>query len=248
MYKKAVVLQIAIVFSLLFCSSSNINVRAYNKPTYDIKDSNSIFDVDEKNLVGEIPNSNISLYFVKDNKDFGMYEGFVLQINDEKKYFRWESVDNKHIPKLILSDLDKDGKDELIIILNKGYGTGIKDEEVHIIKQELFLCEVLVENPLITLHKNVGFENSDEQVMVILNNKKTMLSKKKMTSISDQELSSGYGQHVGFEIKNNVLYARILLGVGANSGFGEFIIEYKYKDEIFLAQGIDFVAATEYIY
>ena len=247
MYKKAVVFQIAIVCSLLFCSSSNINVRAYNNPAYDIKDSNSIFDVEEKNLVAEIPNSNIRLYFVKDNKESGMYEGFVLQINDAKKYFRWESVDNNHIPKLILSDLDKDGKDELIVILNKGYGTGVKDEEVHVIKQELFFCEVLVENPSIPLHKNVRFENTNEQVEVILNNKKTVLSKKKMISASNQELSSGYGQHVGFEVKNNVLYARVLLGVGANSGIGEFIIEYKYKDEIFLVQKIDFVAATEYI-
>jgi hypothetical protein len=64
--------------------------------------------VDEKKLVAEIPSSNIKLYYVKDDEDFGMYEGFILQINYGRRYFRWENVNRNGTPELILSDLDKD--------------------------------------------------------------------------------------------------------------------------------------------
>ncbi len=49
-----------------------------------------------------------------------------MQIANIERYFRWENITNKtFIPKLILSDLNKDGKEELIVILTIGYGTGV---------------------------------------------------------------------------------------------------------------------------
>lgn len=251
MNKKVVVSQIAFVCLVLFSLCSNIKVRAYSNLThnYGIKDLTSIYDVDEKKLVAEITSSNIKLYYVKDDKDFGMYEGFILQINGGKKYFRWENVNNNptYAPQLTLTDLDKDGKEELIIQLCKGYGTGVYEGEVHVIKQELFFYEILVENPLIPLHKNVKIEKSNEQAKIILNDKATVLNKKKMLYTPYQELGAGYGHHVRFEVNNNVLYARVLLGVGANSGVGEFIIKYKCKDKILQVERIDFTAVPEYI-
>ena len=250
MNKKSASFQISLVFSLIFFIFSGVNVRAYDNPTQNCDSDfwDNIYNVDEKKLVAEIPSSNIKLYYVKDDKDFGMYEGFILQINDVKKYFRWEYVNNiSRKPELILSDLDRDGKNELVIVLNKGYGTGVKDGEVHVIKQELFFYEILVENPLIPLHKNVRIEKSNEQIKIILDNKETVLNKKGMTSIPYQELSAGYGHHVGFEVNNNTLYSRVLLGVGTNSGVGEFIIKYKYKNEILQVERIDFVAVPDYI-
>ena len=250
MNKKSASFHISLVFSLIFFIFSGVNVRSYDNPTQNC-DSNfwdNIYNVDEKKLVAEIPSSNIKLYYVKDDKDFGMYEGFILQINGGKKYFRWENVNNNptYAPQLAFADLDKDRKEELIVQLCKGYGTGVYDGEVHVIKQEFF-DEVLVENPLIPLHKNVQIENSNEQVEIKLNDKATVLKKKKMLSTPYQELGAGYGQHVTFEVNNNILYARVVLSVGANSGVGEFIIKYKYKNEILQVERIDFVAVPEYI-
>jgi uncharacterized protein (UPF0248 family) len=249
MNRKVVAFKTAFVFSLLFSLHSNINVRAYSNliQNYDIKILDSVYDVDEKKLVAEIPSSNIKLYFVKDDKDFGMFRGFILQINDVKKYFNWENVNRNRKPQLILSDLDKDDKDDLIVILNKGYGTGVQDEEVHVIKQELFFYEILVEEPLIPMYKKIKIEKTKEQITIILNNKKTVLNKRGMTALPYQELGAGYGHHVGFEVKNNILYSRILLGVGTNPGVGEFIIKYMYKDEIFQVHSINFIPNTEYL-
>lgn len=250
MNKKVVVFKIAFVFLLLFSLYSNINVRAYSNlaQNYGIKVLDDIYDVDKKRLVAEIPDSNIKLYYVQHDEGKGMYRGFVLQMNDVKKYFGWENVDNpSRKPKLILSDLDREGKNELVIILNKGYGTGVQDEEVHVIKQELFFYEILVENPLIPLYKNVHIEKSPEQVIITLNNKKTVLNKKGMTALPYEDLSAEYGHHIGFEVNNNILYSRVLLGVGTNPGVGEFIIKYIYKDEIFQVQSIDFIPSPKYL-
>jgi len=126
--------------------------------SYLLSSKNDIYDVDEKKIVAEIPGSKIKLYYVKKDNYIGMYRGFVLQINHMKRYFRWENIDDPICaPKMILSDLDKDGKDELIILMNKGVGTGLYEGEVHVIKQVPFLHEILVENTFL------------REVLVILN-------------------------------------------------------------------------------
>lgn len=45
-------------------------------------------------------------------------------------------------------------------------------EEVHVIKLDLFFYKILVENPLIPMHKNVHIEKNAEQITISLNNKK----------------------------------------------------------------------------
>lgn len=251
MDKKILVLKTTFVVMILFSLCSSIRAAAYSNLTqnYEINTFDGIHDVDEKKLVSDIPNTDIKLYYVEHNESKGMYNGFVLQINGVKTYFRWENVDNpSRKPKLVLSDLDKDGRNELVVVLNKGYGTGVQDEEVHVIKLEPFFYEVLVENPLIALHKKVHIEKSPDQIMISLNNKKTVLNKKGMTSLPFlEDLGAGYGHHIGFEASNNTLYSRVFLGVGTNPGVGEFLIKYNYKDEIFQVQSIDFIPSPKYL-
>jgi hypothetical protein len=132
MNKRVVTFKIMLILSLLCFESSDVVIRAFANPAHNDKANfwESIYDVDETRMITEIPNSGIKLYYVKVDEDFGNYRGFILQINDRKKYFRWENVTNpSYGPKLMLSDLDKDGKEELIIQLCKGYGTGIFDGE-----------------------------------------------------------------------------------------------------------------------
>jgi hypothetical protein len=250
MNKKILVFKTTFAFILLFSLYSSISVRAYSNliQSHGNIALDSIYDVDEKKLIADIPNSDIKLYYVQYDDSKGMYRGFVLQIGGVKKYFRWETVLNpSRKPRLILSDLDKDGEKELVVVLNKGYGTGVQDEEVHVVKQELFFYEILVESPLIALHKNVHIEKSTEQIMITLNNKKTVLNKKGMTSLPLEDLGAGYGHHIGYEVNDNILYSRVLLGLGTNAGVGEFIIKYEYKDEIYQVQSIDFIPSEEYL-
>jgi hypothetical protein len=251
MSKKISALKTTFVFILLFSLYSSISVRAYSNviQSHGNIALDSIYDVDEKKLISDIPNLDIKLYYVQYDDSKGMYRGFVLQIGGVKKNFRWENVLNpSRKPRLILSDLDKDGENELVVVLNKGYGTGVQDEEVHVIKLDLFFYEILVESPLIALHKNVHIEKSPGQIMISLNNKKTVLNKKGMTWLPHlEDLGAGYGHHIGYEVSDNILYSRVLLGVGTNAGVGEFIIKYEYKDEIYQVQSIDFIPSEEYL-
>lgn len=249
MINKTLISKFALLFSLLFSMHSTVSAISYSNFAHNchVKAADSIYDVKESNLVAEIPEHNIKLYFAKDDKDFGMYRGFILIINDVKKYFRWENVDGNRMPRLKLSDLDKDGKEELIVILNKGYGTGVQEEEVHVIKRDLFFYEILVENPLIPLYKNVQIEKSNEQIAIILNNKKTVLNKKGMTALPYHDLGGGFGHHIRYEVNNNTLYSKVLLGVGTHPGVGEFLVKYKYKNEIFQVESIDFTPASLYL-
>jgi hypothetical protein len=244
MNKKSVFFEILLVFSLLFSIFSGVNVRAYDNPAQNCDSDfwDNIYNVDEKKLVAYIPYYNIRLYYVKDDKDFGMYKGFILQINGGKKYFRWENVNNNpaYAPQLTLDDLDKDGKEELIIQLCKGYGTGVFDGEVHVIRQESF-DEVLVENPIIILHKNeITLREFPEYFEVILKHKKIMINKKGRLTPPYSKGGIGWGNdNTRYEVKNDTLFARVPLGIGVTSA-GEFVVKYKFKDDILQMEIIDF--------
>ena len=236
------VFQIAIIYSFLFFTYSNINVDAYCNliHNYDGIDWNDIYDVDERRLIAEIPSSKIKLYYLKDDKDFGVYRGFILEMNEGKRYFSWDNVTNpSYAPQLTLSDLDKDGKDELIIQLCKGYGMGIFDGEVHVIKEKLF-DEILVQNPTIILYKNVTVRELPEQFEIILKGKKVILNKKGMLIPPYSKVGIGFGNdNTRYEVKNNTLYARVPVGVSTIIA-GELIVKYKFRDSIFQMESIDY--------
>ncbi|MBZ9626399.1 hypothetical protein G9F71_026715 [Clostridium sp. FP2] len=244
MNKKSALFQISLVFLLIFSIFSGVNVRAYDNPTQNCDSDfwDNIYNVDEKKLVAEISNSNIKLYYVNDDKDFGMYEGFILQINGGKKYFRWENVNNNttYAPQLTLADLDKDGKKEIIVQLCKGYGTGVYDGEVHVIRQEFF-DEVLVENPIIILHKNkITLREFPEHFEVTLKHKKITINKKGRLTPPYSKIGIGCGNdNTRYEVKNNTLFAIVPLGIGVTSA-GEFVVKYKFKDAILQMESIDF--------
>jgi len=171
-----------------------------------------------------------------------MYIGFILQIKNGKKYFVWENVSNtvSYSPELSLADLDKDGKEELIIQLCKGYGTGVFNGEVHVIRQESF-DEVLVENPIIIFHKNkITLREFPEHFEVTLKHKKITINKKGRLIQPYSKVDIGWGNNnTRYEVKNNTLFARVPLGIGVISA-GEFEVKYKFKDDILQMESIDF--------
>jgi hypothetical protein len=60
-----------------------------------------------------------------------------------------------YAPQIYYEDINKDEKKELIIILTKGYGTGVLDQEVNVFHIEYNpFGEVLVDNPLAVVLKN----------------------------------------------------------------------------------------------
>lgn len=241
MNKKLVILYS--LLPILIFTYTCVNVRAYDNSAQNCDSGfwDNIYNTDEKRLVVEIPDSNIRLYYVKEDKDFGMYFGFILQVNDRKKFFRWKNVSNtvSYNPKLSLADLDKDGKKELIVQLCHGYGTGVFKEEVHVIRQEAF-DEILVENPIIILKKsNITFREFPEYFEVILKNKKITLDKSGRLTHPYSKEGMGLAD-ARYEVRNDILFSRVPLAIGLSFA-GNFVIKYKFKDDILQMERIEFL-------
>jgi hypothetical protein len=244
MHKKFIGLPIVLMCLLPFYPYGNINTISNNNYiyNYDIK-QNGIHDVDENGLIAEIPHSDIKLYYVKEDKSSGMYVGFILEIDGAKKFYKWENVINPtYAPKLEISDLDKDGIGEIIVHLCKGYGTGVYDEEVHVVKQSPVFDEILVENPIIILYKSVKATEFPEHFEITLKNKRFIVKKKGILTPPYATVGVGWEEgNTTYEIKDNTLYARVRVGADMIN-IGELIVKYKYQNEIFQMENIDFIS------
>ncbi|MDW0114815.1 hypothetical protein QT711_16585 [Sporosarcina saromensis] len=89
-------------------------------------------------------------------------ENFRLGANGSIQHFPfWINVSNEsYWPQLIYRDINQDGEKELIIILTKGYGTGIILQDVHVLHNTEtnfgdVYREMIVDNLLAILLKNV---------------------------------------------------------------------------------------------
>ncbi|WP_054939172.1 copper amine oxidase N-terminal domain-containing protein [Paenibacillus ihuae] len=70
-------------------------------------------------------------------KDQTTYKGYILEVNGKKHQFDWETPrDPNHPPELYYADVNKDGQPETVVILTLGTGTGIVEQEIHIVKPE----------------------------------------------------------------------------------------------------------------
>lgn len=140
-----------IIFSQVFSNKKVINSYK-DKKFFENNMTNNIISLDEKiiasqdefnktrfPLVASIPKENIYLYGIKPS-------GVVLYYKEKGFYYDWWYLTPRFIlPKMNLSDYDKDGKDELAVVLNVGSGTSYAVEELHVI--ETSEDEVLSRDP-----------------------------------------------------------------------------------------------------
>jgi hypothetical protein len=111
----------------------------------------------------------------------GYYEKFKLQMNGITRSFPdWKNVDNPtYAPRLFYNDINHDSKKELVIVLTKDYGTGVLNTEVHVFQStqtntDESYKEVLVDNPISILLKNVKTRLTAYEAEIIIGDKKTI--------------------------------------------------------------------------
>lgn len=81
-------------------------------------------------LIAELPKEDIYLYGLKP-------AGVVLRYGERIQFFNWEYTTPRFIlPVLNKYDLDSDGEDEIICVLNVGSGTGVSLYELHVLKPD----------------------------------------------------------------------------------------------------------------
>lgn len=194
---------------------------------------------DEKTVVAEIPEKNIKLYAI--NKDNGMYTEFLLQLGNRERYFDWQNVSNPTFsPRLILSDLNKDGVEELIVILVNGTGTGFHTEEVHIIDISTFQ-NYDAENPIHVIYKNVKTKLTPEEIKISFAGYTTTLDEKYI-DIEPQQLFNDivFGNIINYEIKDDKLYVTVGAQIGPASFIGKMEMSYYFQGKMYVVDNIRF--------
>lgn len=190
-------------------------------------------------VVSKLDKENITLYAKKIGD---MYRDFKIDFKGAT-YFRpfWMNVTNPtYAPQIFYEDINKDGKKELIITLNKGYGTGVLDEEVFVYSYTNGLIDELVDNPLAVIHKNVKTKLTTEKAEVIVADKVHMIDTK---SIEPSHLGEdvGFGSIVDYEVINKKLMVSVGAQITPAMFIGDVIITYGYRDKMYQAEKIEFI-------
>ncbi|KOY13050.1 hypothetical protein [Paenibacillus xylanivorans] len=85
-------------------------------------------------LIETSENEKVKLYAIKEVGN--VTEGIKLDINGNKKDFDWEVPDTGTKPQVFYTDLTGDSKEEAVIIIQTGRGTGLDNYDIHVINAE----------------------------------------------------------------------------------------------------------------
>ena len=189
----------------------------------------------QSEVVATLKKARAKLYATKREGDL---EKFRLDMNGEIRWFPyWRNSDNPAFgPRLFFEDINQDGKEELVVILTTGHGTGITITEAHVLQKtkisgEEFYEEKLIDNPLAIMKKKVKTKRiSKKQVEIKIG--------KKISSDTFYE----YLKHetVDFSVFKNQLVVYVS-GHLSPPTEGGILITYQFKDDMYQAKKIEYI-------
>jgi len=191
-------------------------------------------------VVTKLPKEDIVLYAKKMND--GLYRDFKLDFKGET-YFRpfWINVTNPtYAPQIFYQDINEDAKKELIITLTKGYGSGVRDEEVYVYSYTNGLIDVIVDNPLAIINKNVKTKLTPKKAEITLGDKVFIVDTKSIESTHLFE-DIGFGSVIDYEVINKNLMVRVSVQITPAMFVGDIVITYEYRDKMYQAKAIEFI-------
>lgn len=161
----------------------------------------------------------------------------------------WINVTNPiYAPQIIYENINHDKKEELIIILTRGYGTGVLDEEVHVLDtHHNLLREVLVDNPIAIINKNVKTKLSPTIAEIRIGDRTSIVDLKPL-GIRPENLFDDiyFGNIIKYEVTDNQLIVNIAAQISPAGGFlGEVVIVYEYRDKMYQAKSIKFESPVD---
>lgn len=199
----------------------------------------------KEKMIGSIPEVKLTLY--AQERD-GELVNFRLDVNGGSKYFPyWRNVANEtYAPQLFYQDINTDGKKDLIIVLTQGYGTGILEQNVHVLHQtqtnsgEVYQ-EIIVDDPRTILLRNVKTKlTNSEAIITIRNRKKTYNIEKIATGPEGLFADIVTDNLISYDVIGNQLTAKMGAQIGPGNFIGSFYITYDYKDRFYQMKEIEF--------
>jgi hypothetical protein len=192
-------------------------------------------------MVAKSGKDDISMYAKKIDD---LYYDFKIDFNGRiaSRPF-WMNVTNPtYAPKIYYEDINKDEKKELTIILTKGYGTGVLDEEVYVFETDSNrFGEVLVDNPLAVVLKNAKTRLTPTEAKISIGDKQHVVDISPVGIKPENVFKDIYfGSIIKYEVENKHLIARLAAQVSPAHTIGEVIITYEYRDKMYQAKSVDF--------
>ncbi|EPD53818.1 hypothetical protein HMPREF1210_00641 [Paenisporosarcina sp. HGH0030] len=194
-------------------------------------------------IVAKSTEENITLYAKKMEDLESQYRDFKIDFKGET-YSRpfWMNVTNPtYAPEIFYEDINKDQKKELIIILTRGYGTGALLEEVYVYRYTNGLIDVLVDDPIAIINKNVKTKLTTEKAEIRIGDKEYKIDLAPL-QINPTNLFEeiAFGGVIKYEVKDQQLTATLPAQITAAGYLGEIVIVYEFRDKMYQAKTIEF--------
>ncbi|MBM6618078.1 hypothetical protein [Bacillus suaedaesalsae] len=193
-------------------------------------------------IVAESNKEDITLYAKRMN---GLYYSFKLDFKGTV-YSRpfWISVANNpaFAPQVIYEDINQDKKKELIVILNKGYGTGVSLEDAYVFETDSNrFSEVLVDNPQAIILKNAKTSLTPIEAQITIGESQNVIDISPVGFKPENIFNDiSFGSITTYEVVNNQLIVKLAAQVSPAHFIGEVIITYEYRDKMYQAKSIEF--------
>ncbi|MGQ3478028.1 hypothetical protein [Paenibacillus sp. TY11] len=197
-------------------------------------------------LIEASENEEVKLYAV--NETDGEVHGVTVEINGSQKEFDWNILNTGTKPQVFYTDLTGDGKEEAVIIINTGRGTGLNTYDIHVLNAK-DLTEIKVQNyeEIVADQIETHVAKNDDDTLAI-----TVKTKEKEYNFnSNVELAPNYNQDklafggvAIYELENQKIVSKIGASVGTSPQYvGDFHITYKFDNakNKFIADQIKFV-------
>lgn len=168
-------------------------------------------------------------------KDAEIIVPITVHIDDKSKTYQWQNVaDPEYYPKLIVDDLNQDQQDEIYLFLTKGYGTGVIDTQIHILRKDF--SEITAPNPSVDLkdklQSSVEEIDSEQHYTLKLQNKTyTYTFKHDEAAMWFEEVV--VGKTTTYRIENGQLIVSLSLQVAPTLTIGTLEMSYELQEKQF---------------
>jgi hypothetical protein len=172
-------------------------------------------------------------------------EPLLVQIGETSQSFNWENVANEsYYPELTALDLDNDQEQEFIITLTLGYGTGMKDSEVHVLKKDF--TEIPFPNPLedaqSKIEDSVTQKEQERAYNITVAGQTSTFMFKEEDAVEWFE-KAAVGQSLSYRVEDGEIVAVLSVQVSPAMVVGDLEIPYKLVDGQFTEQPARFIAS-----
>ncbi|GAA0136897.1 hypothetical protein YSY43_37380 [Paenibacillus sp. YSY-4.3] len=184
-----------------------------------------------------VPNDSL-IHLVKANDviisaskhtDSDVFKGLIVQVDQLSEHFDWTNVTNKtYYPVVHIADINGDDQNEIVIILTTGYGTGMNEQEIHVLNKE-DLTELSLEDPLLAIKDEVTSEilHEQDQVKVVVKTDTDNVEQNYLESdavLWNEEVS--FGSVIGYSAADGVITATVPGSVSPAAFTVNAILEY----------------------